>query len=46
MLFNQNKFGIQILTELEGTGSCDVAAVIRPSLSLAFCKEKRDKQST
>ena len=29
-----------------GTGTCDVAAVRRPSLSLVFYKEKRDKQST
>ena len=29
-----------------GTGTCDVAAVRRPSLSLVFYKEKCDKQST
>ena len=46
MLFNQKKFGIYILTELQGTSNCDVAAVRRPSLPLVFYKEKRDKQST
>ena len=34
------------LTERPGTDTCDVAAVRRPSLSLVFYKEKRDKQST
>ena len=29
-----------------GTGTCDVAAVRPPSLSLVFYKEKRDKRST
>ena len=32
--------------ERPGTGTCDIAAVRRPSLSLVFDKEKRDKQST
>ena len=34
------------VTERPGTGTCDVAAVKRPSLSLVFYKEKHDKQST
>ena len=46
MLFNQKKLGIYILTERLGTGTCDVAVVICPSMSLVFYKEKRDKQST
>ena len=33
-------------TERPGTGTCDVAAVRRPSLSLMFYKEKLDKTST
>ena len=32
------------MTERPGTGSCDVAAVRRPSQSLVFYKEKRDKK--
>ena len=32
--------------ERTGTGTCDVAVVRCPSLSLVFYKEKRDKQST
>ena len=47
LLFNQKKFGILILTEPQGDGTCDViAAVRRPSLSLLLYKEKRDKHST
>ena len=34
------------MTELQGTGTCDVEAVRRPSLSLVFSKKNRDKQSS
>ena len=37
--------GIYVLTERPRTGTCYVAAIRRPSLSLVFNKEKRDKQS-
>ena len=46
MIFYQKKVKNLSFDPATGNGTCDVAAVRRPSLLLVFYKEKRDKQST